>query len=839
MLVPLSWLGEKVQLLGTAEEICDLLTRAGIETELATDDRPSWDGVVTAVLNAVERHPGADKLTVTTPFDGEREHSVVCGATNHKVGDVVALATLGTMLPGGFKIKKSKLRGVTSEGMLCSEAELGLSPEAEGILILPADTPLGRPLSEVLSAGDVVLEVSPTANRGDCLSVLGIARELSAVTGWALCGGAATAAGGTAASVAGTRSGSVGEGELAVKVELAAPDGCPRYTCAVMTGVAVGPSPGWMQKRLEAMGVRAINNVVDCTNYVMLELGNPLHAFDRSVLRGDRVQIAWASAGESVRTLDGAEHELDAGQDLLIRDGEGPIALAGVMGGENSEVREDSSSLFLEAAHFAPRPVRATAHRCKLGTESSYRFARGVDPELPIVALRRLIELLEETTGGHLVGETLDLYPERVVAEPTRFRFSRIAGLLGLELSRERVRELLERDGLNVVAAPADADEWTVEVPSYRFDIEREVDVLEELARLDGYERIPEHAPMCALQSVRRQAEGPDLRGLRSLMAGLGLSECIHFSFIDPEWLRMLGVAEEHPWCSQSVKVANPLSEVGGILRPTLLPSLLRTVEKNRAMGVEDLRLFEMRRTFSCREEGVAAILEGDGRRPLDRTPVIERLMLCGTLAGNRQAPGWDRGTEMVDFFAAKACVQAVAEKVACRGFEWVAGDVPTFLDERESAQLVGKGKQGVAAWVGRVAAPVLRAFDLDLVVYAFEIDIALISGRRKSVPAFQPFSRFPGLERDLAFIAPDDVAAGWLLEQAERVARKLQKDSFQGAEIFDVYRGKGIPEGSRSVGLRFRFRAPDRTLEDKKVDGVMSQVERRLCEQPGVILRS
>ncbi len=840
MLLPLSWLAEKIDLQGSAEEICQLLTGAGIETELASDERPAWDGVVTAVLNSVEQHPDADKLTVTAPFDGSVERSVVCGATNHKAGDIVALATPGTILPGGFKIKKSKLRGVPSHGMLCSESELGLSSEAEGILILPADTPVGVPLSSVLSSGDVIFEVSPTANRGDCLSVLGIARELSAVTGWELQDSLSTEMKqDTAAAGVGVCTGWVGEGNDAVQVALDAPEGCPRYTCAVVTNVSVGPSPAWLSKRLEAMGVRSINNVVDCTNYVMLELGNPLHAFDRAVLAGAKVHISWAENEETVRTLDGGEHKLLAGKDLCIRDGESIIALAGVMGGEDSEVRDDSTVLFLESANFAPGPVRATSHRCKLGTESSYRFARGVDPGLPMRALLRLVTLLEETAGGQLQAAPLDLYPQPVEQEPVSFRFSRIEGLLGFALAPERVKELLVRDGLDLVAASSDEDTWKVSVPSYRFDVEREVDVLEEVARLYGYEAIPERSPRSQQKSVSRQSDGPDLRALRRRMAALGLSECIHFSFIDPSWLDMLGLDEEHPWRSQAVAVANPLSEVGGILRPTLLASLLRTAEKNRAMGAESLRLFELRRSFLCRQEGFEAILEGDGRRPLDRSPVVERLMLSGVLAGQRDAESWAGRDVPVDFFDAKACVEAIAADLDCKGFEWSAQGAPSFLDQREAAVLVGKGKQGTAAWVGRVAAPVLRAFDLDVVVYAFEVDVALLAGRKAKLPTFRPFSRFPGVERDLAFIAPDGVEAAWLQDNAERIARKLQKDSFQGVEVFDVYRGKGIPEGSRSVGLRFRFRALDRTLEDKKVDGVMAQVERRLCEQPGVILRA
>ncbi len=839
MLVPLSWLAEMVELRGSAEEICEWLTRAGIETELARDERPAWDGVVTAVLRRVEQHPNAERLTVTAPFDGDLERSVVCGATNHKEGDIVALATPGTVLPGDFKIKKSKLRGVRSEGMLCSAAELGLGGDSEGILILDPSTEIGLPLSAVLDAGDVILEVSPTANRGDCLSVLGLARELSAVTGWSLLGPAAAAPQRPAAGGTKQKTGRLGGGSDGLDVQLVAADGCPRYTCALVGDVVVGPSPAWMSERLEAMGLRSINNVVDCTNYVMLELGNPLHAFDRSELSGDLVRIDWAQAGESVRTLDGGEHALLGGRDLCIRDGSSIIALAGVMGGEDSEVKEDSRLLFLESAHFSPGPVRATAHRCKLGTESSYRFARGVDPELPGRALARLIELLGQTAGASLKGAPLDLYPQPTPMREVAFRFARIDGLLGFSLSEEQVRELLLRDGLTVVAEDGPAGIWKVAIPSHRFDLEREVDILEEIARLYGYEAIPERPPLAALKSVPRKPSGPDLGALRRRMQSLGLSECIHFSFIDPLWLEMLGLDEQHPYRARAVAVANPLSEVGGILRPTLLPSLLRTAEKNRSMGAADMRLFELRRSFLSREEGFAKILEGDGRRPLNKSPVVERVTLCGLLSGRRFAPTWSASEEPVDFFDAKACVEAVMEDLGARGFDWSSEELPPFLDPREAVVLLGKGKQGSAGWLGRVSAAVLRAFDLDSVCYAFELDVAMLAGRKSRLPRFDAFSRFPGVERDLAFVAPDEVSASWLLDNAERVARKLQKDAFRKVAIFDVYRGAGIPAGSRSVGLRFSFRALDRTLEDGKVDAVMAQVERRLCEQPGVTLRA
>ncbi len=845
MLVPMSWLAEMVEIGGSAQQVCDLLTASGIETEIVSDARPNWDGVVTAVLRTVQRHPEADRLTVTRPFDGTTEFQVVCGASNHAAGDVVALATLGTRLPNGVKIKKGKMRGQVSEGMLCSEAELGLSTESAGILVLPPGTPLGVPLADVLPSGDVILQTEPTANRGDCLSILGLARELAAVSGWPAKGRATSESDdddeGLATvqydgpSWAGT-SGIAGSGARATSVQLDAPDGCPRYTCAVLDGVSIKPSPQWMQARLEAAGVRAINNVVDCTNYVMLELGNPLHAFDHRFVRGGEIRIRAAVEAEPCTTLDGRP-QLLVGDDLVIADGEGVIAIAGVMGGENSEVRPDTTTLVLESAHFAPGTVRRTAHRLKLGTESSYRFARGVDPELPVAALLRLVELIQLTAGGELDGGVLDLYPTPVARRTVRLREERIRGLLGLELDPSYVEALLHRDGLSPRRT---ASGWDIEAPSYRFDVEREVDVLEEIVRLHGYDKIPETLPARALRSVPRQPQGIDTEGLRDAMVRLGLSESIHFSFMDPQWLERLGLPEDHPWRVRAVRVENPLSEVGGILRPTLIASLLASASRNLNHGASDLRLFEIRNTFLARPDGFAAILQGDGVRPSDRPPVLETRTLSGVLVGRRTPPGWDGEAPAVDLFDAKAAVAAALDHLESKGFRWSQdGDLPPWLQASESALLLRPGREvQVGGVIGRVAVPVLRAFDIDRVVYAFELDLAAVAPKKTRPLTFQPLSRFPGAERDLAVVVPDGIPAEWALDAADKAARKSAKGSFQGVTVFDVYRGAGVPDGSRSLALRFRFRSLEQTLEDKAVDFAMAEVEKQLTSRDGVVLR-
>lgn len=840
MLVPLSWLGEMVDLQGTPAQICELLTSGGVEAEIAEDQRPDWDGVITAVLRTVERHPDADRLTVTTPFDGTTERQVVCGATNHKAGDVIALATVGTKLPNGVKIKKGKMRGQVSEGMLCSESELGLSGEADGILVLPAGTPVGVPLLDVLDAGEVVIESEPTANRGDCQSILGTARELSAVSGWPLKGRAAGDGDDLAtlrydgSGVAST--GQVGTGEYEIAVTIDDIEGCPRYACAVLDGVVIGPSPAWMVKRLEAMGMRSVNNVVDCTNYVMLELGNPLHAFDHRTLRGGQLRIRRAGDDATSRTLDSVDRAL-LPDDLVIAASEGVVAIAGVIGGENSEVREDTTTLVLESAHFDPASVRRTAHRLKLTTDASHRFARGVDPELPGAALLRLIELLQSTAGGTLDGAILDLYPAPVVRERVHLRAHRIPGLLGLELAPELVTSLLERDGLEPERTSSG---WSVAPPSYRFDIEREVDILEEIVRLNGFDNVPERLPRQPLRSVPRVAPGPDVEQLRDVLVGAGLSEAVHFSFIDPQWLERLGLREDDPLRVRAVRVENPLSEVGGILRPLLLPSLLAACSRNLHQGASEVRLFELRTTFLARPAGFAAILAGDGGRPDHRTPVIERRAVAGVMVGARRPPNWEGEGPNVDFFDVRGAADSVLSALSSRGFRWSAeATLPPFLDAREAAVLVRPGRDvQVAGWAGRIAVPALRAFDLDRVVYAFELDIDMVAPKKTKASTFVTPSRYPGLQRDLAIVVPDATSAEWATETASKAAAKASKGSFQSAEVFDVYRGTNIPTGHRSIALRLRFRALGRTLQDGEVDAAMAQVEKQLLSRDGVTLR-
>lgn len=844
MRVPWSWLAEWVELAGTPGELCQRLTFAGVECEVASDARQSWPGVITARLDSVVPHPNAERLTVTAPFDGSGTRQVVCGAKNHRPGDIVALATVGTVLPGDFKIQKSKIRGELSEGMLCSERELGLSEESEGILILPPGTALGVPLHDVVQRGEVILEVSPTANRGDCLSIAGLAREVAAVTGWALRPRADEPAGPSDSGAETVRlalghdpgvEGAVGSGERQVLVTIAAPERCRRYACAVLTGLRVGPSPKWLRDRLEAAGQRPINNVVDATNYVMLELGNPLHAFDLALLGGSRIEVRLAEPGETLKTLDGRTAVLENG-DLVIAGERGPLALAGIMGGEESGVSEETTDLLLESASFEAEFVRRTAARTKMTSESSTRFSRGVDPELPRIALLRLAAMLHEIGGATWVGSALDLRAPQDAPPPVLLRSERVAQVLGSAVPHEEIVTILGRLGARIEAGAQGFEVWP---PSARTDLSREIDLIEEIARIRGYDLIEEQRPARPLRAVPRRASGPDWGAVAHEVAGAGLSEAIGFSFIDERWLEWLGYGPESEVRTSLVRILNPLSEVGAVLRPLLLPSLVAAAARNRAAGVADVRLFELRPTFVVSpggpKPGLSRVPEG--------TAAVERKHLAYVLIGRRAPPSWAQPAQMVDFFDSKAVLESVELATGAPPLRWEplsdesAARWP-FLDRRVSAQVGGQGKGQVLGFVGCLQVGVLRAFGLDAPCWVAELDVSAWVPSRRRPARHRPVSRFPGSERDLALLVPAAVSASSVVDVCARAAKKSLGDSVQGVEVFDVFTGKDFPTGTRSLALRFRFRSVERTLADAEIDAAMATVERKICERDGVTVR-
>ncbi|RMG89038.1 MAG: phenylalanine--tRNA ligase subunit beta [Candidatus Dadabacteria bacterium] len=802
MRVPVSWLKEYVEFDLGPEALAERLTMAGLEVGAVERRGEGIEGVVVAQILEKGRHPNADRLSLCRVTDGAETYEIVCGATNMAAGDKVALARVGARLPGGFKIKKTKIRGQVSYGMMCSERELGLGEDHSGILILPADAPVGADLLEYLGLPETVIEVEITPNRPDCLSVVGVAREVAALTGAAL-------------RVPEPRVPEEGPavGEL-TSVEIRDPDLCHRYAARVIRGVRVGPSPLWLRRRLEACGVRSINNVVDVTNYVLLELGHPLHAFDRNRLVEGRIVVQRARDGERFTTLDGQERELDA-DTLVICDAERPVALAGVMGGENSEVEPDTTDVLLESAWFLPSNIRRTSRRLGLRTEASYRFERGTDIEGLLRALDRATELIVQLAGGTVARGVYDAYPTRHEPARVRLRYDRVRGLLGTEIRADEVRTILT--SLGMAEEGADAESVTVRVPTHRVDLEREVDLIEEVARIHGYERIPTTLPRVPMRPDPAPARRRAANRARDLLAGQGYYEAVCLSFGDPADDDRLGLPAEDPR-RRHVILANPLGRDSSALRTTLVPGLLRSLARNQRRQVRSARLFEVGRTFHPRE----------GEALPDET-----LRVAAVAAGARDPLAWWSGDEAVDFFDAKGALETLLTGFGLGSLRFVPAPELSWLHPGRAARVEAEGR--ALGWVGEFHPGRLGAWDLEGPVAGFEVDLDAVLGLAREPGAFPGLPRYPAVQRDLAILVdPARARAQDVVDAVWSAGSPLVRD----VEIFDVYRGERIPEGLVSLALRLTYRADDRTLTDEEVRAEEARVLESLAARTGARLR-
>ncbi len=825
MRVPLSWLREFVEIALPPAEIARRLTDAGLEVEGVETVGPVLEKVVVARIETVRRHPEADRLSLCEVTDGAATRSIVCGATNMKAGDRVALALDGAALPNGSKIKRSKIRGQVSEGMLCSARELGLGDEHAGILILPPDAPLGTPVADAIGLGDAVLVIKVYPNRPDLLSIRGVAREVAAVTGVTL----------ARRDLAPSRpTGS------RVPVVIADPADCARYAGRFLDGVAGVPSPAWMQRRLDAAGVRPRSALVDVTNYVMLELGQPLHAFDGERLAGPRIEVRRARPGERLRTLDGVDRALDP-EVLVIADAEGPVALAGIMGGEPTEVTDATRAVFLESASFAPAVVRRGARRLGLSTEASYRFERRVDPEGSVEALDRASALIAElavadpAARGRALADLSDAYVVRPARRTVVLSVGKLNRFIGFtpELSRETVAGYLERLDLPV-RREADPDRLAVEVPSFRADLDKDVDLIEEVVRLHGYDAVPYRLP-----EVR---PGIDARGpvaalasnARSALVGCGFDEAISFAFIAPAAIERLRLAEGDARRTP-IALRNPLSVEMSVMRTTLVPGLLGAVEHNLRQGARRLRLFEIGKVFLPRE--------GE-KLPAEVTQV------AAVLVGPRHPAAWHHREEPTDFYDASGVVERLAQAWRAPGLAVApAGGsrpaVPPYLHPGLSAWIeAGSGRHSAnghgsgARVVGSVGAlhPDLAAhLDLgDLPAFLIEVSLDALAPHAGVRPTFRPVPRFPAVQRDLALVldAAHPAADVMALVRAER--QPLLRD----VTVFDVYEGPPVPAGQRSLGLTITYQADDRTLTDEEVNRVHARLTQRLVTALGAEIR-
>ncbi len=809
MRVSMGWLKELVDVDLPVPELSERLDMTGTKVEAVHVIGDALDGVIVGRILTKVRHPEADTLWVTTVDVGAVEPlNIVCGAQNFEAGDIVPVAVVGATLPNGMTIKRAKLRGVVSEGMNCSAAELGIGSDQSGLLILPADAPVGVAFAEYRGMSDTVLELEVTPNRPDCLSMAGVAREVGAVLG-------------TPARVPVSHpdeAGAATDGVVGISIE--DPALCVRYTARVVTGVKVGPSPDWLAARVAAAGARPINNVVDVTNYVMFELGQPLHAFDIDTLARDggrvAISVRVAREGEKLTTLDGQDREL-ASDTLLICDPTGPVALAGVMGGAATEVSDTTVNVLLESACFQPASTGRTSRRLGLISEASQRFERGVDPNGCAAAIDRAAALLAEVAGGIVGVGIADAYPALVAPRQLALRLERMNGLLGTDISPVETIDILSRLGLSV--APGADGTLDVEVPTFRPDLEREVDLIEEVVRVYGMERVVSTLPAGrgrvggrTLSQARRERIGAALRAA-------GLNEAITWSFGDPRDIERLGW--EFGPGELPVRLLNPMSQDQSIMRSSVLPGMLRAVGNNQRKGTGDVHLYEIG----------AVWWTADGRKqPKERTVV------AGVLAGRWHRPSWDETGDAreagLDFFDGKGLVETVCEELGIAKWRVRAAE-RAWLQPGRSAEVVLGGD--VAGWLGEVHPRVLDAYECAGPVVAFELGLKPLMAAAREVSDFVDLPRFPAAKIDMAIIVPGDVA----FERVEQAIRSAGGKLLESARLFDRYQGKGVPDGHVSLAFSLTYRDPERTLTDEEVAAAHERLVRKVTGAVGGTLRS
>ena len=785
------WLRTWVNPQVARDELVARLSMAGLEVDSVTPAAGEFSGVVVGEILATEQHPDADKLRVCQVSNGSETFQVVCGAPNARPGIKIPFAMIGAVLGEDFKIKKAKLRGVESFGMLCSAAELQISEANEGLLELAADAPVGEDIRTYLNLNDASIEVDLTPNRGDCLSVAGLAREVGALYD-------APVSRPPIAAVPAVH-------DEVRSVEVLASKACPRYLGRVIRHVDLSrPTPLWMVERLRRSDVRAIDPAVDVTNYVMLELGQPLHAFDLAEIKGG-IRVRMAETGEKLVLLDGQEVTLRP-DTLVIADHERALAIAGVMGGEHSGVAAGTRDLFLESAFFDTIAIAGKARSYGLHTDASHRFERGVDSQLAREAMERATALLLEIVGGE-PGPIVEVASQADLPQvaPVTLRAERIEQMLGLELPAAEVERLLTALGLKV--AVSGAGQWQVDVPSHRFDLSIEVDLIEELARLYGYNRLPVRYPQARLAPQPQSEERAELGQLRRLLVARGYQEAVTFSFIDPKWFELF-----HPGV-QPLTLANPISADLAAMRASLWPGLVKALQHNLNRQQTRVRLFE---------SGLRFVGQLDGLR--------QESMLAGVICGSRLPEGWANGREAVDFYDLKADVEALLNYAGDgAAFDFAAGEHPA-LHPGQAARIERDGQ--LVGFMGALHPELAKALDLEQPVFVFELVLAEVTAGR--LPQFRELSRFPEVRRDLALLVGREVPAQNLLDDIRAQAGEHLTD----LRLFDVYQGKGIDPHSKSVAVGLTWQHPSRTLNDEEVNENLQRIIASLGERFQATLR-
>ncbi|MBE9533193.1 MAG: phenylalanine--tRNA ligase subunit beta [Proteobacteria bacterium] len=786
------WLREWVNPNIDSETLVAQLTQAGLEVDAVEPVAGDFKGVVVGQVVSVEPHPDADKLRCCKVDIAADEYlSIVCGAANVREGLKIPVAVVGSVLPGNFKIKKAKLRGVESFGMLCGASEIGLIDNVNGLMELAADAPVGKDFREYLDLDDVSIDVDLTPNRSDCLGIAGIAREVGVLTGCDLTQWPQEKIEEQSSKV------------FDVSVEASAD--CPRYVGRVIEGVnAKAATPLWMQEKLRRSGVRSLGPVVDVTNYVMLELGQPMHAFDLDKLKGG-ITVRFAQNDEKITLLDGQEVTV-ADNTLVIADQTSAQALAGIMGGEASSVTDDTQNLFLEAAFFNPTSIAGRARAYGLHTDSSHRFERGVDPELARSAIERATALLLDIVGGK-AGVITEVVSESDLpkAAVINLRANRIKRVLGIAIDADQVEEQLTRLGLKV---EANDEGWTVTAPSFRFDIEIEVDLIEELGRLYGYDKLPETRPQGTVLTTNISEHTLATNRLQSLLVDRGYQEAITYSFVDPEIQKHLAVEGE-----QAIALANPISADLSVMRTSLWPGLVQALSYNLNRQHERVRFFEVGRMFTGTNDNVE-----------------QHRHIAGIVSGSRYAEQWSEKQQDVDFFDVKADVEALLALGGSNTIRFEAEQHPA-LHPGQTARIYN-GEQAIG-WIGALHPKLNKPLSLNARAYVFELTLSAVLTAQ--VPSFESLSKFPMIRRDLALVVDESVVAG----EIDRCLNGVRSDILKSIQLFDVYSGEGVEDGKKSLAVAFHLQHSERTLTDEEVDTVIDNVAARLQEQVGAVIRS
>ena len=799
MRIPLSWLKSLVDIPEDLEALSQTMTQLGMEVESIEKVGADFSGVLVGQVVEIESHPDADKLSVCKTDVGQDEPlQIICGAKNFKVGDKVPTAVVGSVLPGDFKIDSRKMRGVKSFGMMCAPGELGLEGDDAGLLILPENATVGMELSEYLGISDHVIEIEVTPNRGDWAGMIGIARELAARYE-------------TQLKLPELSISSADGGDPKTTITIDAPDLCPRYSGRVITGVKIGPSPDWMQQHLIAAGQRPINNIVDITNYVLMETAHPLHAFDFDKLNEGRIVVRRAADGEKIKTIDQEDRTLDSDM-LVIADASVPVAVAGVMGGFDSEVGEGTTTILLESASFNPKSIRATSKKLNLRSEASQRFQRGSDIEMVEWAANRATQLICEIAGGEVSGALVDTYPSKIESATAPLRYARAGEFLGEDIDADKQDGYLARLGFAKAGQSNGSANFTI--PTWRPDVSGEHDLIEEIARLHGYDNFPSTLPKISYAGAEDADHQRAIDNLRRQLASMGFTEFIGFAFTSEEAMascRMESMKEA------SVPLSNPISENLAIMRPTLLPGMIERVATNLKKGAKGVRAFEVAPVYTKSEES--------------DTGAIETLYLTIALAGQPSDRDWSRtqpGYDVYDIIGVCETLFTIYDVNKIRKSELEEGPY-------QSGQAIALAQRKTPIGTcGKVDPEVADQFNANADIFVAHLNLEVLLQPAKTAEINNDIPQYPASERDIAVIVAEDAPAGDIVTAAEKAGGSM----LTKAELIDIYRGEQIPEGKKSLAINLVYQAPDRTLTDDDTEKSVKKILKTLAHQYSAELR-